>query len=202
MEINPRVFDRFPVLTTERLTLRGITAEDAQRIFDMRSNGRVNRFIARNNMSDPADSVALAERTAQAFRDKKAIGWAGLLRDNREIIGSCGFNQIDFPNLHAEIGGELAPEYWGKNIALEAFCAILQFGLDVMHLHTIEAKVSPENRGAIFLLGQCGFHKEAHYRDRIFFNGRFMDMAVYTLIRGNEKYPLNGTRITITHQAS
>lgn len=190
MEINQRVFEQFPVLTTKRLTLRGITSADAKRIFDMRSNGRVNQFIARNNMTNPDDSMALAERTAQAFRDRKAIGWAGLLRDNKEIIGSCGFNQIDFQNLRAEIGGEMATEYWGKNIAMEAFCNIVKFGLEVMNLHSIEAKVSPDNRGAIFLLEQCGFEKEAHYRDRIYFNGRFLDMAVYTLIKGDEKYPL------------
>jgi [ribosomal protein S5]-alanine N-acetyltransferase len=116
--------------------------EDAEAIFRMRSNGRVNQFIARPNMKDEQHALELAQRTADAFQNKQAIGWAGLLRDGSEIIGSCGFNSVDIPNLHTEIGGEMATEFWGKGIALEAFMAIIDFGLNTMNLQTIEAKVS------------------------------------------------------------
>jgi ribosomal-protein-alanine N-acetyltransferase len=187
MQLNTSVFDSFPVLKTARLTLREIRLTDAPQIFAMRASGRVNQFIARPNMQLAEDAFHLAERTTQAFNNKQAIGWAGILRDNDEIIGTCGFNQIDVANMHAEIGGEMATEYWGKNIAIEAVKAIIEFGLNTMNLHTIEAKVSPQNRGAIFLMEELGFIKEAHYKDRIYFNEAFTDMAVYTLIKGNEK---------------
>lgn len=188
MSINLAVFEEFPVLKTSRLLLRDIRVSDAGQIFNMRSSGRVNQFIARNNMDDINASVQLAEKTILAFQNRQAIGWAGILRDNNDIIGTCGFNQIDFTNLRAEIGGELSVDYWGKNIALEAVITIIQFGLETMNLHSIEAKVSPENKGAIFLLEHIGFKKEAHFADRIFFNQKFSDMAVYTLIKGNEDY--------------
>lgn len=188
MKINDKIFEEFPVLKTQRLTLREIRSEDAKQIFEMRSNGRVNQFIPRHNMMQEEDALQLAEKTIQAFKNKQAIGWAGILRDNNEIIGTCGFNQIDFYNLRAEIGGEMATEFWGKNIAVEAVLAIIKFGFEKLNLHAIEAKVSPENRGAIHVLEQIGFKKEAHYKDRIFFNDRFSDMAVYTLFEGNQNY--------------
>lgn len=188
MTINNEIFNSFPVLRSERLSLRDIRLSDAAKIFEMRASSRVNKFIARNAMNDPQNAVQLVERTQNAYNNKQAIGWAGILRDNEEIIGTCGYNQIDHPNLRAEIGGELSVEYWGKNIALEAVATVIKFGLGTMNLHTIEAKVSPANRGAIFLLEKIGFKKEAHYTDRIFFNGVFSDMAVYTLIKGNENY--------------
>jgi len=187
MELNQKVFDQFPVLKTQRLTLRNITAQDAMAIFKMRSNGRVNQFIARPTMTDEHSAQLLAEKTAKAYENKMAIGWAGVLRDRSEIIGTCGFNTIEPHNLRAEIGGEMATEFWGKGIAQEAFNAIIQFGLYEMNLHTIEAKVSPQNRGAIHLMESIGFVKEAHYKDRMLFNGNFLDMAVYTLKKGNEK---------------
>lgn len=190
MKVNTDVFNQFPVLKTNRLTLREIRASDAEAIFGMRSNGRVNQFIARNTMQNREDAALLAEKTMQAYQNKLAIGWAGILRDSNEIIGTCGYNQIDFPNLRAEIGGELSVDYWGKNVAFEAVAAIIQFGLNVMNLHSIEAKVSPGNRGAIFLMEKIGFKKEAHYVDRIYFNNAFSDMAVYSLIKGNENYAL------------
>lgn len=182
---NHEVFSSFPIIKTDRLTLREIRPEDAKRIFDMRSNGRVNTFITRQNMQHQEDAKALAERTINAYNNKQAIGWAGILRDNQEIIGTCGFNMIDTYNLRAEIGGEMATEYWGKNIAIEAVQAIIQFGLNTMNLHSIEAKVSPQNRSAIYLMEKLGFVKEAHFKDRILFNNSYYDMAVYTLIKGN-----------------
>lgn len=184
---NQQVFEQFPLLKTNRLTLREIRPSDARAIYEMRSNGRVNQFIARPNMQQEIDALTIAERTIAAYLNKQAIGWAGILRDSEEIIGTCGFNSIDVINLRAEIGGEMATAYWGKNIAIEAVKAILAFGLYEMNLHTIEAKVMPNNRSAIFVLEQLGFVKEAHYKDRICFNETFIDMAVYTLISGNEK---------------
>lgn len=183
---NISVFDQFPIIKTKRLLLREIQLGDASAIFDMRSNPRVNKFIARNNMNDLQDAIGLVERTNAAYRNKQAIGWAGLMRENMEIIGTCGFNAIDIPNLRAEIGGELNVEYWGQNVAIEAVNAIVRFGLETMNLHSIEAKVDAGNRGAIFLLEKLGFKKEAHFVDRILFNNRFQDLCVYTLIKGNE----------------
>lgn len=186
--IDTTVFKSFPVIKTDRLTLRDIRISDAAPIYKMRSSGRVNQFIPRPQMISMEASIGLIEKTILAYKNQQAIGWAGILRDNNTIIGTCGFNQIDIPNKRAEIGGELSVEYWGKNIALEAVTAIIKFGLNTMGLHTIEAKVSPDNRGAIYVMESLGFVKEAHFKDRIFFNGTYSDMAVYTLIKGSEKY--------------
>lgn len=183
MKIDTSVFEAFPILTTERLTLREIRIADADEIFSMRSNGRVNQFIARDTMRDKQDALNIISRTEKSFEEKQGIAWAGILRDSNRIIGTCGFNSIDHPNLHAEIGGELSTEYWGKNIALEAVSAIVDFGFRNLHLHSISSKVSPGNRGAIYILESLGFKKESHLTDRIFFNGKFYDMAVYTNIK-------------------
>lgn len=182
MKLNNGIFETFPLIQTKRLTLREIRLSDASEIYDMRSNGRVNQFIARAVMQTKEDAEDLISKTNKAFTDKKGIGWAGILRNSNKIIGTCGFNTIDFENLRAEIGGELSIDYWGKNIALEAVSTIVDFGFNNLHLHSIEAKVSPGNRGAIYVLESIGFKKEAHFTDRIFFNGKFYDMAVFSLI--------------------
>lgn len=186
MQLNESVFEKFPMLETRRLLLRDIRMEDSGEIYGMRSSGRVNQFIARPGMPTEEDAQQLIARTRAAYENKMAIGWAGVLKEKKFMIGTCGFNQIDWPNLRAEIGGEMAVEQWGKGIAIEAVSAIVGFGLYHFGLHSIEAKVSPGNRGAIYLLESLGFAKEAHFRERIFFQGSFGDMAVYTLIKGEE----------------
>jgi ribosomal-protein-alanine N-acetyltransferase len=178
--VNLDCFSEFPTLKTPRLTLRQIGLEDATAIFEMRKNQRVNQFIARPAMTKAEDAEMLVKKVADGFAAKTSIGWAGLLRDDSSCIGTCGFNSIEHANLRAEIGGEMATEYWGKGIALEAVTAILSFGFANIGLHTVEAKVSPQNRGAIAVLEQLGFRQEALFKERIYFNGQFADMAVYT----------------------
>ena len=190
MTLNESIFEQYPILSSSRLTLRDIRISDAKEILAMRANGRVNQFIPRPTMQSEEQAITLIEKTNEAYKNRMAIGWAGVLRENEAIVGTCGFNSIEPYNLRAEIGGELDVNYWGKNIALEAVSMIVQFGLETMNLHTIEAKVSPDNRGAIYIMEQLGFVKEAHFKDRVYVNGAFDDMAVYTLIKGNEKYYL------------
>lgn len=183
MELNAAVFDQQPIISTSRLTLRGITPQDSEQIFAMRASGRVNQFIARPNMQEPERAAALVDRVNEAYRNKQAIAWAGLLRGSGTIIGTCGFNTVDWPNLRAEIGGELDVQYWGKNIAFEAVEAIVRFGFETFGLHSIEARVDPGNRGAIYLLEQIGFRKEGHLKDRVYYNDAFRDMAIYTAFK-------------------
>jgi ribosomal-protein-alanine N-acetyltransferase len=172
--------DVFPVLHTERLVLREIETADAVAIRKMRSNHAVNRFIARPAMDDVAAAVALAGKSRQAFYLQTGIAWAGLLKAEGDIIGTCGFNRFDIPNRRAEIGGEMDTGYWGRHLALEAVAAIVGFGFERLGLHSIEARVDPDNRGAIALLRQVGFEKEGHLKACIFFNDAFRDMAIYT----------------------
>lgn len=180
------IFKNFPILETSRLLLRAIEPGDAGKIFEMRSNFRINQFITREDMDSLTQAILLVEKTIGSYKNKQAIGWAGITKEENKFIGTCGFNTIDFDNKRAELGGELALEFWGKRMGSEAVIAILDFGFNVMKLHSIEARISPDNRSAIYLAESLGFEKEAHFSDRIFYDGKYHDLAVYSLINNRD----------------
>ena len=181
--INRSVFETFPVLKTPRLTLRSLTPDDAAAIYAMRSSRLVSTYISRPLMEDMVLAEGLITRTCDAYKNNQGIAWAAVLRDEGEIIGTCGFNRIEHQHARAEIGGEMNPAYWGKRLPPEAVKAIIDFGFQVMNLHSIEAKVNPGNRSAIALMELLGFKKEAHFRDYYFYQEKFHDLAVYSLLR-------------------
>lgn len=185
MSIADDIFQNFPVLDTPRLSLRALNPDDAKVIFDMRTNDRISQFIARNKLNHLDEALNLIHRTNDLFKNKQGIGWAGFTKEGNQLIGTCGFNKIDFENRRAEIGGELSVSSWGRNFAKEAVQAILHFGFDKLKLNTIEARVSPENKSAIYLLSHFGFVKEAHFKNYIFFKNEYLDLAVYTLHKPN-----------------
>ena len=176
-------FESFPVLETDRLILRSLVPEDAEKIFEMRSNSRINQFIGRPEMTEVEKAEDLIEKCLVAYKNKKGIAWAGEHKIHGGLIGTCGFNSLDFQNNRAEIGGEMSVNHWGKNLSIEAVKAIIHFGFEKLKLHTIEAKVSPFNRSAIYLLEKLHFKKEAHFKDYYRFNDKYHDLTIYTLLR-------------------
>jgi RimJ/RimL family protein N-acetyltransferase len=175
-------FRVFPVIETRRIMLRKIKPSDAEAIFKMRTNGRMNQFILREDMDQAADAGALVNKVSESYINKTAIGWAGVYKENNHLIGTCGFNAIDHENNRSEIVGEMMVDYWGKHLALEALDAMLDYGFTKLQLHSVEAKVLPENKSAIHLLKHLGFEREAYFRDRVFYNQEYHDLAVYSLL--------------------
>lgn len=49
-----------------------------------------------------------------------------------------------------------------------------------MHLHSIDAIVNPANADSVKLLERNGFVREAYFREDYFWNGQFLDTAVYS----------------------
>jgi ribosomal-protein-alanine N-acetyltransferase len=51
-----------------------------------------------------------------------------------------------------------------------------------MKLHSIEANVNPNNLSSIKLLERNNFIREGYFKENYFFNGKFSDSAIYSLI--------------------
>ncbi len=175
-------FDPFPVLSTERLTLRLIIADDAPEVFALRTDDRVLRYIGKEKLKDLDEAKALIESRNSGIGKNEAILWGITLKEENKVIGSiCLFN-ISKEHCRGEIGYELHPDLHGKGLMQEAITAALDYAFNTMKLHTLAANVAPENAASIKVLERNGFMKEAHFRENFFFKGEFLDTAVYSLI--------------------
>jgi ribosomal-protein-alanine N-acetyltransferase len=54
-----------------------------------------------------------------------------------------------------------------------------------MNLHSIEANINPENIASRKLLEKTGFVREAYFKENYFFNGKFIDSEIYSLLNKN-----------------
>lgn len=185
-KINEAPFNKFPVLKSKRLTMRPIKIEDAPEIFEMQTDDLVMEYIAKKKTESLEDVEALIQHISEAYEKQEMLCWAAVIRDGNKIIGTCGFNRIEKENLRAEIGGALSPRYWGVGVAYEAVKQIVDYGFESLGLHAIEAKVDANNRSAIFLLEQLGFVREGHFKDRMYFEGSFYAIDIYTKFRDSK----------------
>jgi ribosomal-protein-alanine N-acetyltransferase len=51
-----------------------------------------------------------------------------------------------------------------------------------MKLHSVEADVNPANQPSIKLLERNNFVREAYFKENYFYDGKFLDSAIYTLL--------------------
>jgi len=175
----------FTPIETERLLLRQLTPEDAGDIFTLRSNKGVMAFIQRPIAQSIEDAEALIQRIATGFENNDGITWAMTPKGENRVIGTMALWRIIKEHYRAEIGYMLHPDYHGKGFMQEAIIAALNYGFNVMKLHSVEAHVKPDNIPSIKLLERNGFVREAYFREDHYFEGAFYDTAVYSLLNPN-----------------
>ncbi len=190
-------FTPFPSLTTSRLDLRRITLEDAGRLYKLRSDVRVMRYINRPQARSEEDAVALIEKIDNAIALDDGITWGIFEKGARMLLGTIGFWRIEKENFRAEIGYLLCLETQGKGYMSEAIQEVIRFGFIEMGLHSIEARVDPANEKSMKLLEKSGFIQEAFLKENAFFDGRFTDSAIYSLLEDTEGIAKPSSSVTV-----
>ena len=185
LELN---FSPFPELKTERLVLRRILMEDAQALFEMRSDERVMQFLDRPRAKSIADAENLIRLIDHDIENNIGITWGVSLTGTSRLIGTMGFWNITKAHFRAEIGYLLHPDFQGKGLMIESAKKTIDFGFREMGLHSIEANINPNNLRSAKMLENCGFVKEAHFRENYYYDGKFLDSVIYSLINNPLKH--------------
>jgi ribosomal-protein-alanine N-acetyltransferase len=175
-------FDPFPVMVTESLVLREMTEADAPEVFIMRSHPEVVKYVDRAPAVSVDEALQFIRMIQGHLTDGKGICWAITLKGSDTLIGTVDIWRISPEHFRAEIGYALLPQHHGSGIMKEALRAALHYGFHTMHLHSVEANVNPANTASIKLLERMDFVREAYYKENYYYDGRFLDSAVYSLL--------------------
>ena len=188
-------FKPFPLIETERLRLRKISRKDVNEIFFLRSDKRVLHYLDKAPAKTKKDAYDFIKIVHDAEKNADGITWGITLKNIEKIIGTIGFWRMQKEHYRAEIGYILHPDYWGKGITQEAITVVIKYGFEVMKLHSIEANVNPDNAASIRLLEKNGFVREAYFKENYYFDGSFLDSAVYSLIISDHIKRNNDVRV-------
>jgi len=180
-------FIPFKNLETERLFLRRIDTIDVDAVLELRGNPQTMKYIPRPLVKTKEDALEHIAMINEKIDNSTGINWVITLKDNPKLIGIIGHYRIQPENYRAEIGYMILPQYHGKGIATEAIKAVVEYGFEEMQLHSLEAIIDPENQASEKVLLKSGFVKEAHIKENEFYDGKFIDTVIYSLLRKNFK---------------
>ncbi|KWX73144.1 GNAT family N-acetyltransferase [Paenibacillus jilunlii] len=167
-------------LHTERLHLRKMKVSDSSSLFKIWSDPAVTKFMNVSCFTNENQAKAMINLLDNLYQEGKAIRFSIINIESNEIIGSCGYNSLDFEDAKAEIGYDLAKSFWGKGYASEAIRSLLDYAFSSLNLNRIEAKVEPENVNSIKLLQKLDFTFEGSLRQCERVDGRLKDLNIYS----------------------
>lgn len=178
-------FHPFQNLETDRLLLRRLNADDVNEVFELRSNPETMKYVPRPLAKTKEDALAHIELIEDKIVNNIGINWAITLKGNPKMIGIIGHYIIQPENYRSEIGYMILPEYNGRGIVTEALKIATQYGFEQMQLHSVEAIIDPRNIASEKVLQKNGFVKEAHFIENGFYEGKFLDTVIYSLLKRN-----------------
>ncbi|PXV62059.1 ribosomal-protein-alanine N-acetyltransferase [Dysgonomonas alginatilytica] len=173
---------QFPLLHTERLSLIEIKQDHLNDLFQIFSNPEVTRFYNLLPFKEPKDAQKFIDWYQSRFTEGLAIRWGIALKGEQSIIGTIGFNNYT-KHHRANIGYDLQKEYWNNGYITEALKAIISYGFKELEINRIEAEVMSGNESSEKALHKMNFTKEGVLREWMFWNSKYYDMIMYSLLK-------------------
>ncbi len=146
----------FPIITTDRLSLRKVVPTDSERVFYFRSDKEINKYIKRPPQT-PEMAIAHIQLLNANLKTDKGISWGITTKDSNELIGNICLWNFSEDKKKAEVGYDLDPKFQGKGIMSEALKAVLDFAFNQRGFETIEAYTDYRNIPSKKLLKLHGF---------------------------------------------
>ena len=153
---------KIPIITTDRLTLRGWTNSDAEALFSLNSDPVFVKYLGNGQTLSREDSWRVMAMLTGHWALKGFGLWAIELNDTNEVIGRAGLWEPEgWPAT--ELGWGLSPKHWGKGYASEAASACLHWAFEELKLDSVISIIHPENTASKKLATQLG-EKYSHSR--------------------------------------
>lgn len=178
------------ILSTARFLLRPPREGDEAALLGLYGNADFMRFAGCEPWPDVGAASAFIERARDGLARMSSVRLG--IFDGEELVGTCGLLDIDATHGRAELGYGVSVARWGRGIAKEAACAILDWGFRELALRRVAASVDPDNAASIRVLESLGFRHEGTLREHLHSGGRTFDSRIYGLLAREWQDPTHG----------
>ena len=170
-----------PVLTGNRVTLRELEISDAPALFAMLTAAEVARFI-----SPPPTTVEGFERFIAWTQRQRAAGeyvcFAVVPAGTTTAIGLFQVRSLEPGFGTAEWGFALGSAFWGTGAFMEGARLVVDFAIDTIGVHRLEARAAVQNGRGNGALRKIGAVQEGVLRRSFVRRGEYLDQALWSIL--------------------
>lgn len=175
-------------LSTERLLLRPLAAEDIETAKSYRKRKGVARYLLWEVHEREQGEEPYAGRRAQRLLEQDGDGlvFAVELPDpeggHGRVIGDMSLFLKSAAEAQLEIGWVFHPAVHGRGFATEAVQALLTLCFETLGAHRVVAELDPRNEVSARLCDSLGLRREGHFVENAFTKGEWVDTCVHALL--------------------
>lgn len=169
-------------IINNKIILRSIETEDRSLLHELINDPNIERSVG--GWSFPVSNYK-QEKWIESQQLSNSDSLLRLIiadKSSNEGVGTLILSDIDYKNGSAEIHIKISNQHQGKGFAMSSLTTIIEYCKSELRLHSLYAKILEDNVGSRKLFESNGFILDGLERERIFKNGRFNNVAIYTLI--------------------
>ena len=171
-------------IETARLSLRCFEPEDAEAAFrNIYSDSEVAAFMHWNMHSCVEETAQFISQFIASYGKPGFYRWAITMKENREVIGSIGFEVEDPQDAVGSLSYNLCRRFWGKGIMTEALCAVIRYAFDSAGVNRLEAFHSVRNPASGAVMRKAGMLLEGRARQKYRSHIGYEDCDLYGICR-------------------
>lgn len=182
---NPYGLFSMPTLETPRLILRRIAMSDAKDIFAYSCDEEVARHVLWSAQKSVGEAKDYCRFMMRKYKNDEPSSWGIIEKATGRLVGTIGFMDYSEDNASAEVGYSLARWLWNGGYMTEALSCVIDYAFENMELNRIEAQHELTNPSSGRVMEKCGMRKEGVLRQRLYNKGKFVDVALYAIVRSD-----------------
>lgn len=159
------------------ITLRALTAKDAETTWQWRNRDEIQYFFAGHPF--PVNYEKEAKWLESTLLQNTPHTYFGVESDGK-LVGITSLRNIDQLNRQAEFAIFIIET---RGIGQDATNQTLNFAFQDLGLERVWLKVMTDNAPAIKLYQKCGFVEEGIMRKSVFKKGQFVDQIMMAILR-------------------
>ncbi len=165
------------------LRIRMLSLKDIPSLFNLIQSNRPHLekwFDWAHHVNSPKDVELFIEESSKRYEKNRSFD-AGVWTDDA-LIGVVGFHEINWSHKEVEIGYWIDRHQEGKGYTRRAISTLIKYAFLEYKLNRIQIKCSVENIRSKGLAKRLGFALEGIEREGLCFQGKFYDVACYSLL--------------------
>ena len=174
-----------PTLETDRLILRRMTMRDAADVFLYSKDEEVARHVLWSAQKDISEAKEYLRYMARRYRNDEPSSWGIIEKKTGRLVGTIGYMIYSEENNSVEVGYSLARWLWNGGYMTEALSRVIEHTFDAMEINRIEAQHELTNPSSGRVMEKCGMRKEGVLRQRLYNKGRYVDVALYAIVKSD-----------------
>ncbi|NKE04196.1 GNAT family N-acetyltransferase [Mesobacillus selenatarsenatis] len=167
----------------EQLSLKLAEVNDADRVFELTEKSRdyLKEWLPWLDFTTKVeDTKEFLKGTMKGYADNNSMTTVILYEG--EIVGTAGFNSINWSSKTAYIGYWIGHEYQGKGIMTKVARALTEYAFDHLKLNKVEIRAAADNKKSRGIPERLGFVEEGKIRQAEWLYDHYVDHIVYGIL--------------------